>query len=218
MEAVRPNALVSDFDGTITDKDFYLLVMEESGARDPFPDYLSGRISHFDAMARIFAHSPSDPSTLESMIARTGPDPALGECVRSLEREGWDLIVVSAGSDWYIRRILASAGVEAAAIHANPGRIEDGRGLVIEKPRLSPFFCDEAGIDKRAVVRDALSRYVRVAFAGDGPPDAPSALLVDEHLRFARRWLARDLARRRYPYRPFTRWSDIPRALTGAAC
>jgi 2-hydroxy-3-keto-5-methylthiopentenyl-1-phosphate phosphatase len=71
------------------------------------------------------------------------------------------------------------------------------------------------GIDKKAVVRDALSRYERVIFAGDGPPDLGSALLVDSDNRFARGFLAQELRRLGERFHAFENWSEIVRSLVG---
>jgi len=209
----RDAVLVSDFDGTITGNDFYQLVMEQymgPGAPDYWGWYGAGRITHFEAMKGIFSYTPTDPARLEELIAQTQPDPELGEAAECLKRNGWDLVVVSAGCTWYIDRVLGEAGV-TAAVHANPGRIEPGRGLVLELPRNSPFFSREVGIDKAAVVRDARARYGRAAFAGDGPPDVEAALLVEPELRFARGFLARELTRRGQSFREFNRWREVVR-------
>jgi 2-hydroxy-3-keto-5-methylthiopentenyl-1-phosphate phosphatase len=209
------NALVSDFDGTITRRDFYALIADRYMPRSE-PDYLelyrAGKLSHFDAMASYFAHAPTDEASLALLLKDTEPDPAFQSTVARLHQASWDLIIVSAGSSWYIDRILAACGVNAA-VHSNPGHPRTGRGLVIEKPLGSPFLSTEVGIDKAAVVREALGRYKRVAFAGDGPPDVEPALLVDPELRFARDYLARELQRRGEVFQPFERWSDVVLAI-----
>jgi len=209
------NVLVTDFDGTITNRDFYGLVVAEYAqgiAPDHFARYSRGEITHFEAMRSIFSHAPHDVAALDALIARTDPDPDLAAAVDHLREHDWDLIIVSAGCSWYIARILANAGV-IAEVHANPGQPEPGRGLVLELPRDSPYFAPDNGIDKSAVVRAAQRRYEKVAFAGDGRPDLTPATLVDPGLRFARRWLARELATRGVPFKPFQRWSQIPHAL-----
>ena len=150
--------------------------------------------------------------TINDLLRQTAPDPDLRAAVQRLRNASWDVIIVSAGSSWYIDRILAAAGVEAT-VYSNPGRLEPGRGLVIEKPTGSPFFSDNVGVDKAAVVRDALARYRRVAFAGDGPPDVEPALLIAPELRFARAYLADELTRRGEAFRPFTRWFEVVEAL-----
>jgi 2,3-diketo-5-methylthio-1-phosphopentane phosphatase len=212
-------AFVSDFDGTITDSDVYTLIAERFMPKDHpdyFAHYRAGRITHFEAMQAFYHFAPSEPQALNRLLRDTKPDPQLAHCVRRLDASGWDLIIVSAGSSWYIERILAAAGV-SATIHSNPGQIEEGRGLVLRLPKESPFFSPQVGIDKAGVVRDALNRYKKVAFAGDGPPDVESALLVAPRQRFARRFLAEALEKRGEPYHPYRIWSEVVEALLSRA-
>lgn len=214
---MKPDAstkiLVSDFDGTMTRRDFYQLVLERvpRGTPDSWGEYLAGRMTHFDAINAVFgAYRPGE----EALIALThqmGLDEGLHRGVESLQRHGWTVIVASAGCSWYIDRLLREAEVEVM-VHANPGDIEDGR-LVMSLPRESPYFSPETGIDKRGLVQDALNSGADVAFAGDGPPDLVPALLVPENLRFATGFLAEELSRRGLGFQPFTRWEEVAIAL-----
>ena len=209
------NALVSDFDGTITRRDFYLLIREmhmPASAPNYFELYRTDHLSHFEAMASYFSHAPDDEVALQKLLDRTEPDPGFVDAVSTLNAASWELTIVSAGSSWYIERILRNLGVEAV-IHSNPGQIRKGHGLVIEQPLGTAFFSAEVGIDKSAVVRAALGRFEQVAFAGDGPPDVEPSLLVEPRFRFARGYLADELRRRREPFQEFSRWSDIVRSL-----
>jgi 2,3-diketo-5-methylthio-1-phosphopentane phosphatase len=204
---------VSDYDGTITDKDFYLLLAERYGTPDYFAQYRAGRISHFEAMAAYFASAPTQEEQLEQLLAASQPDPDLGAAAALLQRAGWKLWVVSAGSSWYVERVLRRADV-AATVYSNPGRLENGRGLVLEKlDPSSPYHSASVGVDKSAVVRQALRIGDTVAFAGDGPVDLEPALLVRPELRFARGFLAEALRARGETFRPFSRWSEIAREL-----
>ncbi len=209
--------LISDYDGTITNNDFYSLLAARyipAGTRDYFADYRAGRMTHFDAMAAYFAFTPADAASLDELLAASEPEPQLAGSVERLQRAGWELIIVSAGSSWYIERVLQRAGVKAM-VYSNPGRIEPGKGLVIERlPADSPFYSEDVGVDKAAVVRDALRRADTVAFAGDGPPDIHPALLVPPDLRFARGFLAEELRARNESFRPYNRWSEIAAQLT----
>ncbi|MCX6622460.1 MAG: MtnX-like HAD-IB family phosphatase [Acidobacteria bacterium] len=210
-----PNLLVTDFDGTITQNDVYSLVIDRylpPNAPAIWDAYTAGRLTHFEAMARYMAYFPTAPAAIDELLQATEPDPALAASVERLRAAGWDVVIVSAGSSWYIERILTSAGVQVP-VHSNPGHLEPNRGLVLELPRESPFFHPEIGVDKSAVVRDALARYHRVAYAGDGPPDLAPSLLVEGQLRFARGWLARELKQKNLPFQPYLRWSDIVPAL-----
>src|SRR5262245_27567247 len=172
---------VSDYDGTITDKDFYLLLAERyapANTPDHFARYREGRISHFEAMTAYFAFAPTQEQQIDELFAASQPDPDLGASAALLERAGWKLWVVSAGSSWYVERVLSRAGV-AAPVYSNPGHLEKGRGLVLEKfDPSSPYHSASEGVDKSAVVRNALRVADAVAFAGDGPTDLPPALLV----------------------------------------
>jgi 2-hydroxy-3-keto-5-methylthiopentenyl-1-phosphate phosphatase len=207
---------VSDYDGTITDKDFYSLLAERyipAGTPDYFAQYRDGRITHFEAMAAYFAFAPAEEQQLEELLEASQADPDLGASATLLQRAGWDLFVVSAGCSWYVERVLKRAGV-AATVYSNPGRPENGRGLVLEKlDPSSPYHSTSVGVDKSAVVRHALHVAEIVAFAGDGPPDLQPALLVRPDLRFARGFLADALREHGQAFRPFSRWSEIAREL-----
>src|SRR5262250_3848817 len=139
---------ISDYDGTMTDKDFYSLLAERyvpGGTPDYFAQYREGRITHFDAMAAYFAFAPTEEQQLEDLLTASQADPELGASAALLQRAGWELWVVSAGSSWYVERVLRGAGVKAT-VYSNPGRLERGRGLVLEKlDRSSPFHSASVG-------------------------------------------------------------------------
>jgi len=208
---------VSDYDGTITDVDFYSLLAERyipANAPDYFAQYREGRITHFEAMAAYFAFAPTDEQQLDELLTASQADPDLGPSAVLLRRAGWELWVVSAGSSWYVERVLRRASV-VATVYSNPGRLEKGRGLVLEKlDPSSPHHSASMGVDKSAVVCHALHVADTVAFAGDGPPDLPPALLVPPDLRFARGFLAEALRARGETFQPFSCWSEIARKLS----
>jgi 2-hydroxy-3-keto-5-methylthiopentenyl-1-phosphate phosphatase len=129
-----------------------------------------------------------------------------------LRHAGWEIVVTSAGCEWYIRKLLTAAGVELL-VHANSGRFLAGSGLLMKMPEESPFRSESLGVDKTAVVRHYVERGGKVAFAGDGFPDADAARLVPAHLRFARADLADVLRREQLAFHPFETWSDIARTL-----
>jgi hypothetical protein len=97
--------------------------------------------------------------------------------------------VTSAGCGWYIRQLLATAGIEVE-VHANPGRFRAGKGLVMAMAMGSPFWSATPGIDQAGAVRGCLEEGGSVGFAGDGLPDTEAAGLVPARLRSARGVLA----------------------------
>lgn len=207
--------LVSDFDGTMTRRDFYQVFRERylpDDAPDFWTQYRAGQLTHFEALRDIFASASPGEAALLSITDEMGLDPALGESLERLRSAGWEVVVVSAGCEWYIRHLLKRANVHVEC-HANRGRVENGR-LIMELPTGSPYFSSETGIDKAGAVRRVIERGLTAAFAGDGYPDLEAALLVPEDLRFARGDLASALRSRMASFRDFDRWADVAEAIS----
>jgi 2,3-diketo-5-methylthio-1-phosphopentane phosphatase len=208
--------LISDFDGTMTEHDFFRVALSRlpPPAAAVWERYERGLTSHFSALAEIFAALRIDRHELDEMLAEMQVDTGLAAGVERLQQMGWSLVIASAGCGFYIERILLRSRVKAV-IHANPGSFIPGQGLLMQPPLASPFFSAETGIDKAAVVRHYLDQGCATAFAGDGRPDLAPALLVPPGYRFATGWLADELGRRREPFVRFDRWCEIAERLSG---
>jgi 2,3-diketo-5-methylthio-1-phosphopentane phosphatase len=211
---MKKSILISDFDGTMTRFDFYDLVCREfpNIAGDFWPQYERGELTHFEALRLIFAGIRAPEAKLLSIIETMQLDPQLPQAIAQLAKHGWGIAVASAGCDWYIKRLLAAQGV-AITVHANPGEFFPDQGLVMRLPPPSPFFSAELGVNKVAVVREALKDFDRVAFAGDGRPDLAPALLVPAKRRFAKSWLAKKLHEIGEDFQPFEDWHEVPAML-----
>lgn len=210
-----PNILVSDFDGTMTQHDFYKLAIESllpADTPDFWAEYRAGTITHFEALRRYFAAIPVTEEAVLTVVQRMNLDSGLAAAVQSLRGSGWEVVITSAGCDWYIRRLLDAAGI-SLEIHSNPGKFQTGFGLQMELPRNSPFFSPTLGINKAGVVQHFLALGSTVAFAGDGFPDAEPARLVPDELRFARGDLADVLEGEGLSFHRFDAWSDIASTL-----
>ncbi len=141
------NVLVSDFDGTMTARDFFKLAIQQLLPPDVsnfWHEYRAGQITHFQALQKYFAEIRKSEAEVLQVVDQMELDPALPQAVADLRRAGWQVIVTSAGCEWYIRRLLGRAGVELE-VHANPGRFEEGRGLLMELPLGSKFLFAHAG-------------------------------------------------------------------------
>jgi 2-hydroxy-3-keto-5-methylthiopentenyl-1-phosphate phosphatase len=212
--------LISDFDGTLTRYDFFDLVRKRwpfPPEDDPWEKFVGGQITHFQALAAIFACIRTSQGDLLELVDSMELDASFAKSTRALQDRGWEIVIASAGCDWYIQFLLKKAGV-GVSVYANPGAFDPERGLQMSLPERSLFFSPKTGVNKVAVVRDALNRSDRVAFAGDGRPDLESALLVRPQLRFARGWLAEVLSERGEKFHPFERWSEIADQLQKVEC
>jgi len=169
--------------------------------------YEKGGMSHFEALAAIFAELRCPEEVMNSLLARMELDKGIASSCRQLQAHGWGLVIASAGCAWYIERLLAPLGIPDE-IHANPGTFSEQHGLIMKPPLGSPFFSLETGIDKTRLVQAALSRGI-VAFAGDGRPDIGPALLVHPSRRFAKGRLAEELEKRDEDFTGFQTWGEM---------
>ena len=218
MEApTQHNVLVTDYDGTITRRDFYHLVRElllPADMEDLWEAYRAGKMTHFEALAKYFAAIRAPEQRLEELITEAEIDPLFANAVQRLKMGGWDVIIVSAGCDWYINRQLTRLSLEIP-VYSNGGRYSETDGLQLIAHTESEYYDADIGVSKPAVVKKAQERYQQVAFAGDGPPDYAAIQLVQPELRFACGWLADQLDAKQLAYHPFNRWSDIASKLLG---
>jgi len=201
--------LVSDFDGTMTRRDFFRVALEclPESAASFWEQYEKGGMTHFEALAAIFAELRCPEEVMNSMLARMELDEGITSRCHRLQAHGWRLVIASAGCAWYIERLLAPLGI-APEIHANPGTFSEQHGLIMKPPLGSPFFSLETGIDKIRLVKAALEGGT-VAFAGDGRPDIGPALLVHPSRRFAKGRLAEELTKRGEGFNRFLSWGEV---------
>jgi 2,3-diketo-5-methylthio-1-phosphopentane phosphatase len=212
--------LVSDFDGTVTRYDFFDRVRKRwpfPPQDDPWEKFVSGEITHFQALAEIFASIRATEAELLELADSTELDATFAKSARALQDRGWEIVIASAGCDWYIKFLLKKAGV-SVPVYANPGTFDAESGLKMSLPEPSAFFSPTKGVSKAAIVQDAMNRSDHVAFAGDGRPDVKPALLVRPEWRFARGWLAEALRERGERFHPFERWSEIADRLQKTPC
>lgn len=208
---------MSDFDGTMSRSDFFRCALEwlPESYRMYWSRYVTGGLSHFQALREIFAGLSVTEDEMAAFLTRMELEPGVGASCSRLRSAGWHLVIASAGCEWYIRRLLLDVS-PIPEIHANPGTFVPGLGLHMAPPLGSPYYHSETGIDKSRIVKNAICTGATVAFAGDGKPDLDPALLVPSELRFARGWLAEELERRSERYRRFESWEEIVSVLERA--
>jgi HAD superfamily phosphoserine phosphatase-like hydrolase len=122
-DRVSGPVLVSDFDGTMTRHDFYKLAIERLLPRD-VPDYWAkyraGEITHFEGLRRYFADIRKSEEDVLSVVRQMELDPELPAAIKQLHRAGWQVVVTSAGCEWYIRQLLSVANVDVS-VHDRVG-------------------------------------------------------------------------------------------------
>lgn len=211
--------LVTDFDGTISRRDFFDLILERhptAEGHDAWRRYLEGEITHAEGIGGVFASLRTDEAGADALVEALDPAPGTGAAILALQKAGWEVVIASAGCAWYIERLMAKLGVRVG-LHACPGEFAPETGLVLRPDEAAPWFEPRTLVDKTAIVRDALVRDPVVAYAGDSLTDREGALLMPPERRFARGWLARRFERDGVSFTPFAAWPEIADRLLAEA-
>jgi 2-hydroxy-3-keto-5-methylthiopentenyl-1-phosphate phosphatase len=203
---------VVDFDGTITERDT-LVEIVQSQAPDVFQqledDLDAGRITLRQCIEREFEavrgeHDQIVSEAVRHVRVRRG----FAEFVTAALAAGHRLVVVSSGFESIIRPVLEAAGVPALEVVAHEVRFSP-QGSTVEFRHGED--CDVCGQEcKRSVVR-SLGAAGHVVYIGDGYSDRCAALAADRV--FARRELASYLERDGVAFEPFDDFVQIRSAL-----
>ncbi len=176
--------LATDFDGTITKKDFFWHIIDKALAPEdtiPWQEYHEGKITHFEGLNRIFQriHIPSED--LKKIILEIPLEECFIDTIKFCRKKNIDVYIISAGSDYYIKMILESMGIgNSVHVIANSGTYSQESGLVMSKPPSdSPFYSENYGVAKAETIKYLKNKYKKVIFAGDGTPDFPAAEQAD---------------------------------------
>jgi len=178
-------ALVSDFDGTITKKDFFYYAIDNVLKKDdikPWNSYLSGEITHVEALDRIFSKIRLETQEFHRFILNLSLESCFLETVYHCKENKIDLYIVSAGADYYINYILKHLNIEnLVTVVCNKSKYSPDDGLrIIKSTKNDPFYSYNYGISKKQVMQSIRDRYDHIVFAGDGNPDFEAAKLADQ--------------------------------------
>ena len=211
-------ALVSDFDGTVSEDDFFWYIADHfltPQDLEPWEMYMRGEISHLEAMRGVFSKLHVREEELQRFIDTIYTDKHLEETAAYCRKEGIPFYIASAGSDYYINRLIGKI-IKKYDIHlvTNHGIYSSEKGLELFPPEQSPFYDKNVGISKAGVVRFLKKEGYKVVFAGDGPPDVLAAEEAD--VVFAKKYLLEKCLENKIKNHPFTTFRDILKYLKEA--
>lgn len=200
---------ISDFDGTITKKDFYVHVLEkylgEEGAMK-YKRWRRGEFKDVEFLGYVFQNIGQNEEQIYRDIIELEFDPYLKNFIDFVHENNGDFIILSAGSNYYIETLLKHYGIEDIKIYSNRGVYRD-KGIHFDIDPTYEFYCEKYGINKKKVVQHFKSKYKRVYYAGDSRPDYEASLLCD--LVFARGKLISLLEENNINFFPFANFSEI---------
>lgn len=205
-------AFVSDFDGTISKKDFYWLVIERyfPEGRDLYPKWKSGEWKDIDFLAKVFTSINQEEAQIAEDILAIPIDEDVPDFVRCVQKAGGDFYILSAGTDYYIKPIVESFGLEKVTVLSNKG-VYRNKNIYMDIDPAHWSYSERYGIDKAAVIKRLKEEYDIVYFAGDSEPDSHPAAFADR--TYATKALPEILDGKSVPYVRFERFQDIEKDL-----
>ncbi len=170
-------ALVSDFDGTISDNDFFFYIAEQyfdEKMLAPWQQYLAGQKKHFDALNEMFANLSISENELKNFISGIKIDKTFYSLIKFCKNENIPVYVCSAGCDYYIKELLRdNITTYNLKVVSNTGSYSPEHGL-----KMSPnkeFFDKNLGVSKTNLVKQLIAQNYFVIYCGDGIPDIEPA-------------------------------------------
>jgi 2-hydroxy-3-keto-5-methylthiopentenyl-1-phosphate phosphatase len=201
-----------DFDGTITEKDVSFALLDtfaQGDWREWFEHYRQNKIPVGEFNTRAFAMVKASRGELlkvarEKVRLRTG----LHELVDYCRRQGFRLVIVSNGLDFYITTILKDAGLGDIEVHAAKTSFSR-RGLKVQY--IGPDDTSLLRGFKDAYTKLFIKQGYRIVYVGNGPSDIAPAFLA--HRVFARDGMLDGCRERGLECTPFNDLNDIVRGL-----
>ncbi|GGL59652.1 MtnX-like HAD-IB family phosphatase [Sporolactobacillus putidus] len=200
---------LSDFDGTLSDKDFFHVIIDQYFQKDSeklYADWDNKVTTDLDYLTRLFKAIDRDEAGIDEDILKIPFDPDAKKVIERVQRAGGDFVVISAGTDYYIKRIFSHYGIDGVRIYSNPG-VYANRGIQLNADPSGRYYSEMYGIDKAKLARDLMKDYDTVYFAGDSKPDLKAAMLADTV--FAKGKLQGLLDAERHPYVPIRSFGDV---------
>lgn len=213
MAPSTPFRMLVDFDGTLVEPNVAIILVEEfcpDGKRlahEVDEQLHSGQITLREAWARQVALL--DGGRLEEMaqwaVAHTPFRAGAFDLLALLRRHQIPTSIVSGGLEFYIRPILAKAGIDLPVFSDTVVPKPGGR-LELDHP-YGHATCRLCGICKAQVAYPPGGPPLRTAFAGDGSTDRYAAEVAD--LVFARRRLKLFCEKAGIPHFPFEDFAPV---------
>lgn len=177
-------AFVTDFDGTISDDDFFNYIAKQyfdEQALAPWRQYLSGHKTHFDALNEMFGQLKIPADEFNQFISQIAVDKYFSATIDLCFSKNIPIYICSAGCDYYIKLLIGDLIKKYnITLVTNDSHYCPLKGLNMQKPSQdSPYYDEKIGISKASIVARLHQEGYRVIYAGDGPPDIEAAKIAD---------------------------------------
>lgn len=204
---------VSDFDGTLTERDFYWIVIDKylkERGLDLYRRWKAGEFTDVVFLGEVFRSINRTEDQILDDIKAIPLDPNAVSLITKVQASGGDFAIISAGTRYYIDRLFELHGIKAPTIYSNDGYYEN-KGIQLKPDPNHWAYSERYGIDKAKIVEHLKKDYSKVFYVGDSGPDVAPALLADQV--FAKAELQGLLAQRSHPFIAVDNMADVERYL-----
>lgn len=204
---------ISDFDGTISHKDFYWYMIEnylKEEGNEQYKRWRNGEIKDIEFLGYVFKNIGRTETEIDEDIKSMEIDPFLKEFVHFINERNGDFVILSAGSSYYINIILKHIGLNDITVYSNKAVFKE-KGLHFDLDSTDQFYSERYGLDKKKVVQYLKTKYDFLYYAGDSEPDFEPSLICDA--RFARGRLVPLFEQNGVEFYPFENFERIKKII-----
>ncbi|EIW19326.1 MULTISPECIES: MtnX-like HAD-IB family phosphatase [Pelosinus] len=173
---------VSDFDGTMSERDFYHIIMEKylgQWGKELHASWKRNEMEDVEFLSTVFKSINRTEEEICEDILSIKIDEYIPAFIEYIKSAGGDFLILSAGTRYYIERLLAFKGIQEIEIISNEGKYENKGVTLLPPDTYHPFYSRRHGVDKAKVVQSLKQKYKKVYYAGNSRPDVNAALLAD---------------------------------------
>lgn len=207
---------ITDFDHTVTQKDFYWILLDDYIGQEGIDFYYEWKKSKrigTEFLNTVFQWKKfSDQERVEA-LNKVELDPYMKELLKKLKVQGIEALILSAGFDYYIDYTLRKHQIEGVEVLTNPGSFRNNT-FVMEPKEDSPYYSPIYGIDKGIVAKAYKERCRTLIFVGDSEPDYYAAQYADVVFAKEGKELDHILTEKGIEHYSFQDFSEVQRKLT----
>lgn len=206
-------AFVSDFDGTLSSRDFYHIIIDKymgNKGREFYTEWKKTRKINVEFLNKIFSSINLSEKEIFDEIIKIPIDPYARDFINNVKKNEGDFFIVSAGTSYYIKVLFEYLDIKDVQIISMEGEYFKG-GIRIMPDSESPYYSDVFGLDKRKVVESLRKNHEFIIFAGDSEPDLQAAKAADRI--YARGELQEMLVKEDLQFTAFSDFKEIEKDL-----
>ena len=172
---MKKQCIVSDFDGTITDRDGlynFIQLYAKGNWQKIEEDWANGKISSKECLDKEFELVPNlSEELIDQFINKEiSIDSTFVDFFKYIQDKNINFYIVSDGIDYFIERILNKYKIENINVISNHGYFLNNK-FIIEYPNSNSCCKNNAGTCKCSVISNLRKEFQTIYYIGDGVSD-----------------------------------------------